>query len=191
MGLCAVFERYHNLKTIKQNKKREWLKHPLFERIAIIEQRWRDRGEMDIREEMIRRIKLWQKKRDEMKKLVFTVLLLLISLPLYAQTPVFIGPTTQLQWDVVAGDVPTAQGLIYSLSVDLGVVVPLTSVTCALSSPLVTGTQTCSVLLNPQIPLGTHSITLTATSGLLVSSPSAPFAYIDLLIPVPKNLRVK
>ncbi len=190
MGLCAVFERYHNLKTIKQNKKREWLKRPLFERIAIIEQNWRDRGEMNIKEEMIRRIKLWQKKRDEMKKLVFTVLFLLITSLASAQ-PVFIGPTSQLQWDIVAVDVPTAQSLTYSVSVDLGAVVPLTAVTCALSSPLVVGTQTCSVLLNPQIPLGTHSITLTATSGLLVSSPSAPFAYIDLLIPVPKNLRVK
>lgn len=125
-----------------------------------------------------------------MKQFILSIAFLLFTSVASAQ-PVFIGPTSQLQWDIVAVDIPTALSLTYSVSVDAAAAIALTGVTCANSSPLVAQTQTCSVLLNPQIPLGTHSITLTAASGLLVSSPSAPFAYIDLLIPVPKNLRVK
>lgn len=125
-----------------------------------------------------------------MKKLILFIVFLFFFRVADAQA-VFIGPTSQLQWDIVAVDIPTAQSLTYSISVDSGSAITLTGVTCAASNPVVAGTQTCSVLLTPQIPLGTHSITMTAASGVLVSSPSSPFAYIDLLVPIPKNLRVK
>lgn len=124
-----------------------------------------------------------------MKRMLLTCAIVLFASSAFAQTPIFIGPISQLQWNVLVPDAPTAQSLTYAIKVDgATTATTLTGVTCASTS--VVGTQLCSVPI-AQLPVGSHSITMTAAAGTIVSAASALFAYVDLLVPTPFNFSVK
>lgn len=124
-----------------------------------------------------------------MKVLILAFGALLLSVvSARAQSPIIIGPNSQLVWDIAAPDVATAQALVYTVTVDALAPKVLSPVTCV--PAIASGVQTCGTLVS-QIPTGSHTVTLTSTSGGLVSLPSAPFTYLDLLIPVPTSLRLK
>jgi hypothetical protein len=110
-----------------------------------------------------------------------------------AQAPIVIGPSTVFQWDVTAPTPAFAATLTYTAQVDAlpPLVFAAASVVCAIGvPPVAAGDQTCQVPAST-IPMGSHSITLTTTSGGVVSLPSTALSYVDLIIPVPKGLRFK
>ncbi len=115
-----------------------------------------------------------------------TLAILFVCLATVAQAQIVIGPASTLQWEVVNNGAV----LSFNLTVDSLLPVTLTGVTCAASVPPVTNQQTCKVLLAPQVPIGTHSLVMTAQSGTVVSATSVPFAYTTLLIPLPSGLRI-
>lgn len=124
-----------------------------------------------------------------MKK--FLLALVFCALPALAHAQVVVvGPSTVLQWDDTLTPLAVAQTLVVSVTVDGGAtpVIVLAPVTCVVGTP--STTSTCSSLIS-QLPIGSHTITVTNTSGTIVSLPSTPFSYITLLIPVPSNLRLK
>ncbi len=110
-----------------------------------------------------------------------------------AHAQIVIGPLTVFQWDVTAPTPAFAATMTYVATVDA--LPPITfaaaSVVCAVGvPPVAVGDQTCQVPAST-IPMGSHSVTLTAASGGVTSLPSTPFSYVDLVIPVPKGLRFK
>ena len=116
-----------------------------------------------------------------------------------AQTPVIVGSGTVLQWDEtspVAGFTATqAQSLVYAVTVDATTpptVITLSGVTCVSITPTAPdlSANTCHTAASV-LPLGSHSITMTAASGSTVSLPSSPYAYVDIVIPVPKNVKLQ
>jgi hypothetical protein len=119
-------------------------------------------------------------------------LALLVASRASAQTPIIIGPTSQLAWESDAGNVATAQSLTYAATVDgTGAPIVLTGVTCVqAAAPLPASTSTCSCAVS-QIPFGSHSVQITSSNGTVTSVPSTAFAYVVLAIPVPKNVRLK
>lgn len=112
--------------------------------------------------------------------------LLLFLIPSLSEAQIVIGPTSKLQWDVVNMGVV----LTYDLVVDSSSPVNITDAICAASVPPVTNQQTCNIPLVPRVPIGTHTLLMSARQGTLVSTPSAPFAYTTLLIPIPTNLKI-
>lgn len=109
------------------------------------------------------------------------------AIPAHAQTPIIVGPLTQLQWDMPGLTLAQAQACTYAVSVNSGASTPVIGpVTC-------TAPATCGVNLTAQtaIPVGSNSLTMTATCSGVTSLPSTPFAYVDVLIPIPTNLRIK
>lgn len=106
----------------------------------------------------------------------------------FAQTPIVIGPTTTLQWDVQAPTLAAAQMYGWLLSVDGGS--PLTlnpaGVTCVAGTPPI---SSCKILAQAVLPAGSHSLSLQTVTAAGTSLPSAPFAYLVVVIPVPQNLR--
>lgn len=116
---------------------------------------------------------------------------LLLPAVAQAQSPIIIGPGSSIAWEIAAPDLATANGLTYAATVDAAAPKVLTPVACVVgAAPLPAGTFTCSTPI-AQIPTGSHQLTLTAASGGIVSLPSTPFAYVDMLIPVPQNVRAK
>lgn len=135
----------------------------------------------------------WGSPRSR-KRLVIGLLsvgLIFATKPASAQTPIIIGPTTTLQWEIAATSIAQAQAFSYALIIDAGIPIPLSaaSVTCAGGGAGST-VQTCKALAQPLLPIGSHSITLTAASGGVTSVPSAPFAYLTIVIPIPQGLRL-
>lgn len=121
---------------------------------------------------------------------IFTFLVAVLALSRSAQaqgSPIIIGPTATLNWDLQgAPDAATALTWSYLATVDATTPKALTGVTCAIPiAPLVV----CKAPLS-QIPTGSHSIILQTQVGTLVSTASNPLAYIDLLIPIPTNARI-
>lgn len=112
-----------------------------------------------------------------------------------AQTPIIIGPTSTFAWDMPSTTmtVAVAQACTYPISVNGAAYVPLVGpVTCTPPAPL----MTCSVLISAQPPAtfpvtGTPSITMEATCSGITTLPSAPFAYIVIVVPIPTNLRIR
>lgn len=122
-----------------------------------------------------------------MNRYLLTLTFLSLAACAHAQGPIVIDANTKLVWDVQTPDAATAQSLTYKAVVDGGAPVTLTPIACvAGTAPLFT----CSTPIS-QIPLGSHSVVMTSGAGTVTSGPSSPFAYIDLLIPVPQNLRAK
>ena len=118
-------------------------------------------------------------------------LVVLLITPTVASAQIVIGPLTVFQWDVTAPTPVFAATMIYVATVDALPPITFAGVTCVAGvPPVAVGDQTCSVPAST-IPMGSHSITLTAASGGVTSLPSAPFSYVDLVIPVPKGLRFK
>jgi len=118
--------------------------------------------------------------------------LFLLAVPVSAQTPVIVGPSTVFAWDACA---PVSVIITYTLNVDgTSQSAPLPNVTCTAGTGTLaacaTTFQTCSVPASA-IPGGSHTLTLTATSGGQTSLPSTPFSYIVLAIPVPSGLRLR
>lgn len=123
-----------------------------------------------------------------MKGLVVAISLL-CAVPAFAQQPIVIGPNSQLQWDSL-GTVPAvASTFTVNIVVDGGAPKALTGVTCG-AGPT-TADSTCQAPL-AQLPTGSHAITLqnVAPDGAS-SAPSTVFAYLDVIIPIPLNTRVK
>ena len=124
----------------------------------------------------------------------FLIALSVVSLATVAsaQTPIILGPNSLFAWDVVGTPpvtVAVAASLTYNLTVDSGTPAVLANVTCV--APVAPATNpTCSVLAST-LPLGSHSLTLTDSSGGVTSLPSTPFAYVVIAIPLPGNLRFK
>lgn len=118
------------------------------------------------------------------------------AVPVVAQTPILLLPTTNLVWDEtspVAGFTPAlAQALTYTPTVDGAVKPALTGVTCVVATPVAPdlSATTCKALAS-QFPLGSHSVTLTAASGALVSLPSLPLQFVAVVIPIPVGVRLQ
>lgn len=127
-----------------------------------------------------------------MKTLVLTLALVLASvLPAVAQTPIILGPSSVFAFDVVVPTPALAQSLTYVVTPGALAPITLTGVACSGATPATTPvSQTCSVPAT-MLPLGALSVTMTSASGGVTSVPSAVFAYIDLVIPIPTNLRLK
>ncbi len=124
-----------------------------------------------------------------MKVLLAALFLLLASIA-SAQTPIILGPSSVLAWDVPGA--PTAAfalTLTYNLTTDGGTPTTLANVACA--APVAPATApTCSVLAST-LPLGSHSLTMTDSTSGVTSLPSTPFAYVVIAIPIPANIRFK
>ena len=124
-----------------------------------------------------------------MKICLFVLVALVVSAT--AQAQIVIGPLTVFQWDVTAPTPAFAATMTYVATVDALPPITFAGVVCAVGvPPSVAGDQTCQVPASA-IPMGSHSITMTAASGGVTSLPSVPFSYVDLVIPVPKGLRFK
>lgn len=102
--------------------------------------------------------------------------------------PIIIGPTSVLAWDDLGVAPATAGTFTVHATIDSGAPVALTGVVCGAGPTASDSTCTAPIA---QIPTGSHTITLTNTAGAVVSLPSAPFTFVDLLIPVPTTPRVK
>lgn len=128
-----------------------------------------------------------------MKKMLFVLAFALVSSTVLAQTPIVIGPSSTLAWELPGATVATAQACTFNISVAGGSFAPVIGpVTC--TAPVAPSTNpSCSVNLLAQtsIPIGAGSITMTATCGGVTSLPSTPFVYLDLIVPVPTNVRFK
>lgn len=120
--------------------------------------------------------------------LITVGLLLLAASASSAQTPIIIGANSAFEWDVPGVDAALAVTLTYAVTVDGGTPKPFTGVTCV-AGP-VQPSAVCRVPI-AQIPTGAHAVTMTAASGAIISVPSASFAYVDVLIPIPSGLRAK
>ena len=124
-----------------------------------------------------------------MRKLLI-LLILLISTKASAQTPIIIGPQTQLQWDMFAFVPATSSTCIYAVSQGTG---PFNNITAPVTCiALGTTDSTCSVnLIASGLPIGSNSIRMTATCSGITTLPSTSFAYVDMVIPIPSNLRIR
>lgn len=124
---------------------------------------------------------------------LFVGLMLAVASLAGAQTVV--GPATQLLWDLPGLSVPTAQACTHTVAVAPSTTyVPVIGpVTCVAAVPPQTTSTSCGVLLTAQtfIPIGSNSITMEVACSGVTSLPSTPFAYVDILIPIPTNLRTK
>lgn len=109
-----------------------------------------------------------------------------------AQNPIVIGPSTLLMWDTPGLAATGAQACTYAVGTSAsGPFVPLVgTVTCAGAA----APASCSVNLLAQgaaIPIGSGTVVMTATCGGQTSLPSTPFAYVDVVIPIPANVRFR
>lgn len=119
------------------------------------------------------------------KKLRFLILFfLLLPIIINAQAT----SSSQLAWNEVAPDLPTAQSYVYSYFPDnatTGIV--LANVTC-------TGTASpfsCTVQF-PSFTAGMHTLTLSASDTAGVSAQSSPFPFSMVVIPAaPSNISIK
>jgi hypothetical protein len=125
-----------------------------------------------------------------MKTILALVALLFVAASASAQSPIVIGPASVLEWgENATGVTPAlAQGFVYALTVDTAAPKTLTAVAC-IAGPV--GTVLCSVPAIGNVPIGAHSLTLTASDGVTTTLPSAPFSYLTLVIPVPTGLRIR
>lgn len=129
--------------------------------------------------------------RTKVLTLLGALMCLLLPAAARAQSPIIIGPNSSIAWEIAAPDVATANGFTYAVTVDGGVPKTLSPVACSVSAaPIPAGTCTCTTPI-AQIPTGSHQLTMTAASGGVVSLPSTPYAYVDMLIPVPQSVRAK
>lgn len=127
--------------------------------------------------------------------LVLILLIILIfGLPksARAQGPIVVGPNSVIAWENdLVPDVATARLMVVTVTVDALPPTTLSPVSCG---PGPTGspatTFTCSSPLS-QIPTGSHTIVLTNTLAGVTSLPSTPLTYVDMIIPVPKNVKIK
>lgn len=128
-----------------------------------------------------------------MKRLLFVFAFALIASVASAQTPIVIGPSSLLAWEVPNATQAIAQACTYSVSAAGGAFLPvLWPVTCIASVPPATApTCTVNLLAQTMIAIGSGSIQMTATCGGQTSLPSTPYAYLDLVVPIPANVRFK
>lgn len=128
-----------------------------------------------------------------MTKYLFALAFLALASIVQAQTPIVIGPNSLLVWDVPGVSAVTASTCTYAVSPAGAPFVPIQGqVTCV--APVAPATApSCSVNLMAQtsITIGSGSLVMTTTCQGLTSLPSAPFQYLDLVVPVPTNVRFK
>ena len=124
-----------------------------------------------------------------MKKTILTAIGVLAFASLVHAQVVIVGPNSRLSWQDLNTPVATALTLTVAVTVDAaGSPINMTPIACVADTTVVT-TADCSAPL-ALLPMGTHSITATNTSGTLVSAPSSAFAYTTLLIPIPSGIHV-
>lgn len=125
-----------------------------------------------------------------MKKILFTLAILIFATSTYAQTPA-VG-TSKLGWDQDATTLVEAMGLTYKYYVDEATVgVLLANVTCSGNAGSISTFQ-CEAPF-PAFKPGTHFIALTANSLAGESPKSTPlFGFTFVVIPAaPKNVKTK
>ena len=122
-----------------------------------------------------------------MKKVLLVLSFLAVAVATQAQV-VVIGPNSRVIWSDALTPVTTAQTLTVTPTIDGVVATIFTPITCVVNSTTAT-TSDCSTPAS-QIPIGTHTITITNTLGTLVSSPSAAYSYTTLLIPIPTVVHI-
>lgn len=121
-----------------------------------------------------------------MKKILFTIIILLVASTVYAQPPV--TGANKIGWDQAAPTLADAQGYTYKYYPDSATVgTTLVSVTCA-------GTVSpyqCQVPF-PAFTPGPHNLTLTAGNLAGESVKSAPLSFAFVVTPgAPTNLIIK
>ncbi len=125
-----------------------------------------------------------------MRRLCVLPVLVLLAIPVQAQTPV--GAGARYTWDQGAASLAEAQSYVYKIYKDGASGVIVTGVTCtAPAPPSPLGTFPCSAPFLTEVPGIVHSVTLTATSaGALESLPSIAYSYIySVQTATPRNLR--
>lgn len=126
-----------------------------------------------------------------MKKVIFVLLLCVLSAPAFAQTPA--TTANKIAWEQQAPSLADAQAYVYKYYPDgaaTGIV--LTGVTCtSTTSPTGTIVPQCEVAF-PAFTPGSHTLTLTASSVAGESVKSTPLSFAFVVIPsAPNNLRIK
>ncbi len=125
-----------------------------------------------------------------MKYVLMLAALLFVSAPAFAQTPIILGPSSVLAWDVPgAPSAAFALTLTYNLTTDGGTPTVLANVACA--APVAPATAPICSVLASTLPLGSHSLTMTDSTSGVTSLPSTPFAHVVIAIPIPANIRFK
>lgn len=127
-----------------------------------------------------------------MKAFLAAALFALLPAMAQAQTLTIIGPNTQLLWDVPGFSAVQAQTLCtYNIAQGTGPYVPTVgAVACTLTAPAIN--PTCAVNLQAQnLIIGSSSITMTTTCSGVTSLPSTPFAYVDVVVPIPLNVKFR
>lgn len=128
-----------------------------------------------------------------MKRFALALAFTCVASLAHAQAPIVIGPSTVLSWDMPGSTLATAQACSYNISVASSPFVPVIGVvTCtAPVAPSTAPSCTVNLLAQTMIPIGSGSLAMTATCGGQTSLPSLPFAYLDLVVPIPTNVRFK
>ena len=125
-------------------------------------------------------------REDVMKKILFAIIILLVTTTVYAQPPA--TGTNKLGWDQAAPTLTEAQGYTYKYYPDTATVgTTLTPVTCTgTTSPFV-----CDVPF-PAFTPGAHTLTVTASNIAGESPKSLPLSFIFTVTPgIPVNVRIK
>jgi len=128
-----------------------------------------------------------------MNRLIFVLAFSLFSVTVQAQVPIIIGPGSTLVWDMPGMTANAANACTYAVLAGPGPSTPVVGqVTCV--EPVAPATApSCSVNLIAQtsITVGSGAVAMTATCGGQTSLPSVPFQYLDLVVPIPTNVRFK
>lgn len=122
-----------------------------------------------------------------MKKVIALLgAMVLMALTAHAQTPA--DPSKKLGWDVPGQSITVAQASGYNVYVDAGVTpIALQSVVCA--SGGASGPVSCMAPFPAMTP-GTHTVTLTQTSGGAESAKSTGLSITFVVVVTPQNVRV-
>lgn len=127
-----------------------------------------------------------------MKRLLFVIAFLALASTVHAQTPIVIGPNSTLQWDMPGSTQSLAQACTYAVSAGGAFVPVIGAVTCSAAvSPATAPSCAVNLMAQTVIAIGSGSVQVQATCGGQTSLPSVPFQYLDLVVPVPTNVRFK
>jgi len=124
-----------------------------------------------------------------MKVLISTLAILFgLAVPAAAQT-FQATPDSDIGWDQAAATLATAQGYVYSYSIDLAAYVAFTTPIVCGAGPNAT-TFACRTDL-PIAATGSHTITLRAANAAGNSLPSTAITFVMTLVPaVPGNVTI-
>src|SRR5579864_2916884 len=117
---------------------------------------------------------------------------LLLSGTAHAQAPIIVGPNSLVYWEMPTIDPATAGACSYTISQGAAAFVPLVgAVTCVAAVAPAVNTSCTVNLLAQNLTIGSGSIRMEATCSGVTSLPSTAYAYVDLVIPIPTNVKFK